>query len=128
MGLGAGSPYGFCSLISANFGRERILQASLHGNSGLLGGDSVGAFSIAIGRSRVNRWARIAATAGPALVFGTNYSSTRSHYTTLGVLANLQGSLTPIKELGVGLDLYANLNLEKSAVGAGITIVLEGNK
>ena len=117
--------------VTANFGRERIVQAGLHGvGSGLFAPavPSANAAHISYGFSGVDRFSRVAFTLGPAVVWGISDTETDTRYVTGGVVANAQFMVTPLKEFGLGVDVFVNLNPEVPALGAAVTFAFEGNK
>ncbi len=134
VGFGIASPYGLSFSSSANFGRNNIIQIALHASddfklSGGLPIDGSGAVSVSYGLSTVNDLGRIAFFLGPSYAWGQYYNSeTNSKYKTIGIVSNLQLVLTPIKELGLGLEMYANLNPKEITAGISIIFVIEGNK
>ncbi|MDP2301673.1 MAG: hypothetical protein Q8N03_04520 [Ignavibacteria bacterium] len=125
IGFGVGSKYDFASVLSANFGREDFLQFALHANSDFF---SVGVSSISVcyGKSIVGDLSRVAFSVGPSLVSDNDNSVVR--FRTFGVLGSLQLIYTPVKELGLGLDLFYNLNFKQNIAGVSLTYVFEGNK
>jgi hypothetical protein len=134
-GIGlAMSPWSLSSSISANYGQQLFYQCAFHRvqNINIGGGEAkhVSALSLGLGGSKVHRFFRIAVSAGPSIAVG-NYSVEESNYqgfTAIGVLANIQLALTPIKELGIGIDGFININTAASFSGFTITFFLEGNK
>lgn len=131
-GFGPGSPYERVAVVTANFGRERIVQVGLHVNSELIPfgrSKSVNALHVGPGLSRVSRWDRMALAVGPAVVWGLpDAAGTDSRYTTVGVVLSGQAMFTPVPEFGFGLDAFYNLNPLHSGYGVGITFVFEANK
>ncbi len=131
-GLGPGRPYGLVAVATANFGRERVVQAGFHAHTefNLLGRSaSVNAFNVGVGRSRASRWERTALAAGPAVVWGLREAAdARSRYTTAGVVVSGQAMFTPVPELGLGVDAFVNVNPVRSGYGVGFTFVFEANK
>ncbi|MCF8239774.1 MAG: hypothetical protein K9J16_00200 [Melioribacteraceae bacterium] len=134
LGLGAGSPYELSSVISLNYGRENIIQVVYHSNVDFaLSGRPNGVSSIAInyGVSRVTDLLRLAISIGPGYVFGKDNSAANHKnitFNTIGLISNLQMIFSPFKELGIGLDLFLNLNNKQAVSGISLTFVLEGNK
>jgi hypothetical protein len=102
--------------ITANFGRERVLQVGVHGV------DNVGSIDLGFGRSWASRWWRTAVFVGPAVVVRKNQL-----YTGGGTVST-QVILTPVKEMGLGLDFFMNVNPRDSFIGMSATFTLEGNK
>jgi hypothetical protein len=134
IGFGVASPYDISFSSSANFGRNNIFQIAMHAsdNFKLSGGFPVngsGAVSLSYGLSNVNDLGRIAFFLGPAYAWGEYYNSdVDTNYKTIGVVTNLQLVFTPVKEMGIGLEMYANLNPKEVTAGISVIFVLEGNK
>ena len=131
-GFGPSIPYGFAFAATANFGRERVLQVGAHGvgEFELFGrSEHVSTLHVGPGLSRVDRWSRLAVAAGPAVVWGVrDASNAESDYVTAGLVLSGQAIVTPIPELGLGLDAFAILSPIKSGVGFAVTFVFEANK
>ena len=125
-GFGVGAPYDASLAITANFGRTRVLQVSIHSTFELLGGNEVNALSVSAGRSWVGRVGRTGVFLGPALVSGLEIPGGR--YVTGGVVGSAQVILTPIKEAGFGVDLFGSLSPKGAVGGLSLLLVLEGNK
>jgi hypothetical protein len=134
VGLGIASPYELSFSSSANFGRNNIFQIALHtsDNLKLSGGlpvDGSGAISLSYGLSSVNDLGRIAFFIGPAYSWGQYYhSEVNSKYKTIAVVSNLQLVISPFKELGLGFEMFANLNPKEITAGISLIFVIEGNK
>lgn len=118
--FGTGFPSGYN--VTANLGRKRVFQVGHHLGSGFL--TTVRAVNVGFGHSWVSRWSRVAGFAGPAVSWG--YGS--SGFTTIGALANAQVIVTPVREIGIGVTIWGNLNAEQSVGGLGVMVVFEGNK
>ena len=125
-GFGVGTPYEISGAITANFGRERVLQVGARATAELLGGSEVSALSVSAGRSWVGRVGRTGLFLGPALVWGREIPEGR--YVTGGVVGSAQVILTPIKEAGFGVDLFGSLSPKGAVGGLSLLLVLEGNK
>lgn len=135
IGIGRGVPYDFSGVVSANFGRVRFWQVAYNGTGDLsLGGKVAGGGSVSFGRghSFVDRIGRVAGSIGPGFVWGQYWhgspTTELSSFKTIGLVASAQFVLTPIKEVGFGIDLYSNVNSIKTVGGIRLSIVLEGNK
>ena len=132
--MGIGHPNELSGVISANFGREEVWQFACHTNSDFFYGnnpDDVTSLSINYGTSIVSEFYRKAVTAGPAYVFGKDYNKSHQEtesFATLWLIMNLQLILTSIKEIGIGIDVFTNINFEKTVSGVSLVLVLEGNK
>jgi hypothetical protein len=135
-GIGNDEPIGLAVGFTANFGRTHFWQAGIEHSSELniFGGESSHITSIHAGRgySFVHRVGRIAFAAGPALNWGLDDSNTRlgehSPFTSVGLVGNGQFILTPIKELGIGIELYSNINNVVTVTGLRLILTIEGNK
>ena len=131
LGYGTAGPGRLSGTVTANFGRERVWQVGLHAvDRGLLAPavPTANALHVGYGLSGVDRFSRVALTIGPAVVWGVADPETDTRYVTGGVLANAQFIVTPLKEFGLGVDLFVNLNPEVPVLGAALTFALEGNK
>lgn len=133
-GFGPAIGHNFSGAVTANFGREQVVQLALYATGDILGGGQ-SAMNVSIGRSRVSRVYRLGAFAGPALIVGEQeVRDERGRYRgldsfrTVGIVASGQLIFTPVKEIGVGLDLFTILNLQMSTAGLSIMLVFEGNK
>jgi hypothetical protein len=134
-GLGNDAPFDLGFSVTANYGREHFWQLAWNGSSIFdLGGETthIKSYSLARGYSISSRWTRLSLAAGPAFVEGLGWrdNDTRDlkYFRTIGLILNAQYILTPIKEAGVGLEFYGNLNSEISVLGIRLIAVLEGNK
>ena len=125
-GLGPAAGGGFSGSLTANFGRERVLQVGIH-STGELFGSEHSALSVGLGRSQVGRFYRIAAFAGPAVVTGEEIG-VPDGYTTAGLVLSAQAIGTPVKELGLGFTLFTIASLEKITLGLTLGLVIEGTK
>lgn len=83
-------------------------------------------------RSRREIEGRVAIAGGPAVVWGLDRydreRDKRDSYATGGLTLNGEAMFTPIREVGVGLELFCNVNPVISAAGGRAILVLEGNK
>lgn len=135
-GIANDEPIGLAVGFTANFGRTHFWQAGIEHSSELniFGGETSHMTSIHVGRgySFVHRVGRIAFAAGPALNWGLADSNTSlgeySPFTSLGLVGNGQFILTPIKELGIGIELYSNINTVVTVTGLRLILTIEGNK
>ncbi len=75
---------------------------------------SVADFNVSIGQRLSGRFYHIAAFIGPSLVFSKMGDG---EFTTIGLSYNLQLVLKPLKQIGVGIGLYSNLNVNQNAFG-----------
>ncbi len=136
-GLGwAEAPYELGVSLTANYGREHFWQIALNGSDKLniFGiNDNIELISLSISRgySVSSRWSRLAWAAGPAIVILDQYNERKNrdeHLKDLGIVFNAQYYITPIKELGIGIELYGNLNGIQTVSGIRLIVALEGNK
>ena len=132
LGLSKDTPLDIGIGFTANFGRKHIWQAGLQSSSEftLSGSDiNVNAVNIGRGYSLVNRVGRIAIAAGPAFVWGDNRVDRKlDDFRSVGLVLNGQAILTPVKEIGIGIELFSNLNPELSVAGFRVILAIEGNK
>jgi hypothetical protein len=124
--LGIGPALHNAALVATfAYGRERVWQVGLFGDSSILGGDDIFAAALQYGPSRSGRWHRVAVAAGPAYVSGRLDGS---HFGTLGLVVSAQAIATPLTEFGIGLNAFANVNPDRPTAGVAVTFVFEGNK
>jgi hypothetical protein len=132
VGLGPSARFDLSYVYSANIGRRRVWQLVVQGGSDIFRGEALHAAGISYGRSAVDRWSRVAVTGGPAVVRGRGRydaeAGERERFVTGGLVMNVQVIFTPVRELGVGLDLHGCLNPRVSEAGVRVILVLEGNK
>ncbi|MBO6793014.1 MAG: hypothetical protein JJ895_03820 [Balneolaceae bacterium] len=134
-GLGIDSPLDLGYGFSANIGRNHFWQLGFQNSSELSFGGSgaqVNMFHVGKGYSLVNRVGRIALAAGPAFVWGTDHfdsnTGTYDNFTALGLTLNGQAFVTPIKEIGIGVEVFYNINNTINVAGFRIIFGLEGFK
>lgn len=135
VGFGVATPYELSFSSTINFGRNRVFQIGLHGsddfhlNADRMPIDGSGSVSLSYGLSSVSDIARIAIFLGPAYSWGKYYSSPNEiNYKTIGIVTSLQLIISPIKEIGLGLDIFSNINQKETKAGVSILFVIEGNK
>lgn len=117
--------------LSANFGRNKFWQVGLDANSTLWGNASLYALKAGRGYSSVGRWTRISLAGGPAFVFGelkNNMTTSKESFRTAGIYTDSQLIFTPIKELGIGIQLLGNVNFQQSYGGLRLILSIEGHK
>ena len=137
-GFGLDAPLDLGAGLTANFGRTHIWQVSLQTSQEfMLSGTGTNVTWLGVGRgySAVGRWGRLAIAGGPAVVWGKDWyrrerpeGQEREHYVTGGLTLSGQAIFTPVREVGVGLELFGNVNPVISAVGVRAMFVFEGNK
>ena len=130
-------PYDVSGFLSLNYGRERFAQLLVNGTSHFCISSScagVAVIGLGGGRSWVDRSARAAVSGGLAAGSHTARAGGPSH-PSAGAYANVQLAVTPVKEVGVGLDLFAQtygtdglLGRPRVAYGLRVLFVIEGNK
>jgi hypothetical protein len=132
-GLGAIGSEPISAFLSLNYGRDCFGQLLFNSSSSLLGARGTGVIGVGMGRSWVDRSARGALSLGLAL--GQRSETRRDQHATGGVFVNAQGFVTPIKEVGLGIDAFAHtyggsrfLGEPRLAYGLRFTFVIEGNK
>lgn len=126
LGMGPGQSAPLAFVLSATFGRTRVLEFAYHVDYDPFGTRTVQALYGGVGLSRVDRWHRVSATVGPAFTIGETRQ--QRQFTAFGAMGSGQVMLTPVPELGIGLIAYANLNMDRSYVGYALTFVFEANK
>ena len=133
-GIGYGIPYEVSVVASVNIGRERFWQATFNSTFEFKFDTELGFVSslgAGYGSSRVDRTGRIAYSIGPALVWGNYRPGGRGRLTrfrTVGLVPNLQLNFTPIREVGLGLDIYVVVSPKESAAAIRLVFVIEGYK
>ncbi|MBD3223926.1 MAG: hypothetical protein GF313_04305 [Caldithrix sp.] len=133
-GLGTAVNWDFSYSVNLNYGRELFFQGAFHRVENISFGSDpnhINAISLGIGSSKVSRFGRLAFSPGLSFVFGKNYNDRldkNSKFTSIGLLLNTQATFTPIKEVGMGLDMFMNLNKEEKFAGVVLTVFIEGNK
>ena len=132
IGVGADSEYDLSLLISGNFGRSKFWQANvLTATEFTLGSNKNAAhyFSVSVARgySSVYRLSRVFLAAGPSLVMGNKpYPMRNKRFTTPGLIINSGINLTPLKEFGIGFNIFGNLNPQLSSYGFTFSFDIEG--
>ena len=117
--------------LTFNLGRAHFWQLGMNGNSTIFGAKPISALHVGSGYSLVNRWGRIAIAGGPAFVTGKEYSTERDKYNrfyTAGLAVNAHFSITPIKEIGIGIEYHANVNFHDHFRGYRLIMIIEGHK
>ncbi len=116
--------------VTGNFGRERFVQVGMHSSFDFLWGRrETLAWTVGAGISDVGRWHRTAVAIGPALVTGERRKGGDwGRFVTGGVVLNAQVFVTPVKEVGLGLNLFANANPVDVSYGLGLALIFEANK
>ncbi len=128
-GVGAASDDDVSVVLTGNFGRERFVQIGFHGSGSLLGRREVSAYHVGAGISDVGRWHRTAIAIGPALVTGERLVGGEwDRFFTGGIVMSAQVIGTPIKEFGLGLDLFGHVNPVENGYGLALTFAFEANK
>ena len=134
MGVGGDSNFELSGLITANFGRDRFWEANLYSAANFCfsncpAAPGITALSMGRGYSIVDRIGRISFSVGPSIAHGKKtYSETENFFWTAGLFTNSQFLFTPVKEIGIGIDMYANMNPKLSTFGSALVIVIEGHK
>ena len=121
-GLGRDNAGDMSGNLSFNLGRTKIFQLAVHSNSTFMGKTKSVIYSASPGISVAKQFVRIALFLGPSV----NYYPKRK--TVPGLSGSTQFIFTPIKELGIGLNLFGSINSGDFISGVGISFVLEGNK
>ena len=136
MGVGEDN-YGLSWFLSANFGREQFVQLGVTSSSSILGRSYYSAVNLGAGYSISDRIGRIATSTGPVFVWGEEHPDKDNgrYFRSVGLFSNLQINITPVKEMGLGLDLFGIITPQfgsriSSFISTGIrfTLVIEGHK
>jgi hypothetical protein len=97
-------------------------NAGINYSSRLLSGPEINNFHAGIGKSIIKRLYVAGITAGPGVTWGKEFN------TSISLNSNAQVIFTPIKNLGVGVELFSNLNKMNNLFGLRIVIHLNDNK
>jgi hypothetical protein len=86
--------------------------------------------SISIGKRFQSEWWQTTFFVGPAYVFGENDfpNGNNEKYDTIGLQTEMQILFRYADELGLGIGLWGNMNLNKSHVGININLTLGNGK
>ena len=110
------------SIISKH-GTKKYLNIALDLNIPFtFGGSSLMSKSLSVGYGSqyIDRFVRYSASAGPAIIWGYDWSESDYHdysYTKLGLIGHAQFYFTPIKEFGVGLEIVGSYDMITSGYG-----------
>lgn len=130
LGVGPGTPGGFAGALTVTLGRTHGPQAGAQAESVFCLGDRCAettAFHVGYAASDVGRWHRVAVGGGPALVLARDVPGADLR-TAVGVAANVQTMVTPVRELGLGLQVFGILSPVRPAAGVLLIVAFEGNK
>jgi hypothetical protein len=94
-------------------GRKRNVQLGYHAVGSFA---NMRAVNFGVGRFVVGRIGRLAAAAGPAVVWWDGGDP----FTTAGAVASMQVILVPVKEIGLDIELWGNLNPERSVAESAL--------
>jgi hypothetical protein len=138
LGLGTSSDKIFNSIQGFNFGVNynwmpgRITyQAGFNSTSKLNSGDALAVLNAGVGKSLMNKTYLISLVAGPGLMWGKDFDeeiNKENRFLTAGLSVNAQIIFKLIKNLGMGLELYTNLNPVQNASGIRISIQLNNDR
>ncbi len=134
LGVGTGADWDLASSVNLNYGRETFFQCALHRLENFSIGNNpnhIHSVSVGIGHATVSPFSRLAFSAGLSFLFGKRYDDIlekNTEFKTVGLLLNTQIAFTPIREAGIGLDMFINLNKEQKTGGVTLTLFIEGNK
>jgi len=123
-GIGFSSPFEktrgikFSFVLSYNFGWDNIYyQVGINGvkqpNVERYLDYDISSISFLPGLRTMNRWLHGSVFLGPAPT-STNKSNTTTIVWTVGLVLNLQGFLKLAEDVGLGIDVYGNLNTTQS--------------
>lgn len=129
-GVGPGTPGGFAGALTVTLGRTHGPQAGVQSESVFCFGDRCAettAVHAGYAVSDVGRWHRVAAGGGPALVLARDVPGV-DRRPAVGVAANVQAMVTPVREIGVGLQVVGILSPVRPAAGVLLMVAFEGNK
>ncbi len=135
--VGPGIPLDMSGSLTANFGRTTFWQFALQNTSDInvLGNaelTNASSLSVSYGLSGVHRIGRIAVSGGTGITFGLDKRESAPdegrRFIAPALIGNIQLFITPIKEMGVGFDVFGNLNPQLSTLGIRMSLVIEGHK
>lgn len=128
--VGPGTPGGFAGALTVTLGRTHGPQAGAQSESVFCFGDRCAettALHAGYAVSDVGRWHRVAVGGGPALVFARDVPGA-DLCTTVGAAANVQAMVTPVPEIGIGVQVVGILSPVRPAAGVLLMVAFEGNK
>ncbi len=82
-----------------------------------------------IGKRLQSEWFQTTFFIGPSYIFGKKkMNNLVNNFTAIGVQSDIQLLFRIANEIGLGLDLFANLNFERSFAGFDVNITLGNGK
>lgn len=136
IGIGRADPRPSASAhISYSFQGERYARTifiEYNGDIPLFGGEPshyTASLGGGIGKSWINKYVHIAQLVGPSLTYSMDRrSGEKRRAVSPGLAANLQFYLKPfafaIPEIGIGIDLFANVNFAHSFYGVRFGVIM----
>ncbi|MEO8088629.1 MAG: hypothetical protein ABI763_17555 [Bacteroidota bacterium] len=138
LGFGISSDKVFNSIAGVNLGvdyhwlpKRITYQAGFTGTGKLFSGATLYVLNVGIGKTLITRPFLISLIAGPGLMWGKNFEVENidgKRFVKAGLTINAEIILKPIKNLGIGCELYSNLNAVQNASGIRIIIHLNNEK
>jgi hypothetical protein len=133
-GIGISYPRVFNGLIGINLGLDYnhtlinnwYYQIGFNSSGSFLPADSsVNSLNFGIAKAMIDRYYLGAIFLGPAFMWGKNANKT---YTTVGIVANIQLLVKPLKDFGIGIELFSMLNPQVSSTGVRAVLHLSNGK
>ena len=87
----------------------------------------IGNINTGIGKRIFNKYFLGAGFIGPNFVFG-KIRDDNKHFFTIGIASNIQIIFKPIKDFGIGTELFANLNFKVSTIGFRLILHISNAK
>jgi hypothetical protein len=83
--------------------------------------------NVGIGNRLCSRYYLLSGFIGPAFMWG-NKTETGTYFSTIGLSTTVQCILKPLRDLGIGIELYSNLNLIQSNAGLRVVLSISNGK
>ena len=138
IGLGNSTDQIFNSLDGINLSvdyhwmpKRITYQAGLNVTSEILDGPTLNVLNAGIGKSLIFKRFLFSGLAGPAIMWGKNYdvaSNQEMQFVKPGLTISVEVIIKVIKNLGLGLEFYTNLNEVQNAAGVRLVLHLNNDK
>jgi hypothetical protein len=107
-------------------------QAGLSGSSTLFPGASLYALNAGIGKTLVTKPVLLSLVAGPGITWGqyqdTDNNNISDHYVMPGIAITAEVIVRPVKNFGVGCEIYTNFTSEINSSGIRFVLHLNTSK
>jgi len=138
LGLGTSTDKVFKSIEGINISidyhwmpKKITYQAGFNSTRKLNYGSSLNVLNAGIGKSVMNKTFLLCFIAGPGLMFGRNIHEENleeEKFMTVGLTSKFEMIFKVIKNFGIGLELYTNVNSVQNTTGALIAIHLNNDR